>query len=101
MGTTMQSLFHGASAFNQALSFNTSKVTNMYAMFSAASAFNQLLRFDTSKVTTYGMWGMFTGSSGRLFTTTFTDKASLKTALQAYDTDPTAAIATHGPIADL
>jgi len=44
---------------------------------------------------------MFTGSSGRLFTTTFTDKASLKTALQAYDTDPTAAIATHGPIADL
>eukprot|EP00964_Phaeocystis_antarctica_P133469 scaffold97676_cov57-Phaeocystis_antarctica.AAC.2 len=31
---------------------------------------------------------------------TFTDKASLKTAVQAYNANPTAAIATYGPIAD-
>ena len=31
----------------------------------AASAFNQLLRFDTSKVTTWGMWGMFAVRSAR------------------------------------
>ena len=31
---------------------------------------------------------------------TFTTKASLQTAVQAYNTDPTAAIATNGPIAD-
>ena len=36
---------------------------------------------------------------GRL-TTTFTTKASLTTAVKAYNTDPTAAIATYGPIAD-
>ena len=39
------------------------------------------------------------GSSGRLFNT-FTTKASLQTAVQAYNTNPTAAIATYGPIAD-
>ena len=37
------------------------------------------------------------GSSGRL---TFTTKASLQAAVQAYITDPTAAIATYCPIAD-
>merc|ERR1711935_585860 len=31
---------------------------------------------------------------------TFTTKASLKTAVQAYNTNPTAAIATYGPIAN-
>ena len=31
---------------------------------------------------------------------TFTDKASLQTAVQAYNADPTAAIATYGPIAE-
>ena len=32
--------------------------------------------------------------------TTFTTKASLQTAVQAYNANPTAAIATYGPIAD-
>ena len=78
-----------ASAFNQPLSFNTSKVTDMYQMFNvrsaralpphslesgppharhlrrhqAASAFNQPLSFDTSKVTT--MIYMFNVRSAR------------------------------------
>merc|ERR1719424_508718 len=49
--TTMYMMFRHASAFNQALSFDTSKVTNMVQMFWYASAFNQPLSFDTSKVT--------------------------------------------------
>ena len=32
--------------------------------------------------------------------TTFMDTASLKKAVQAYNTDPTDAIATYGPVAD-
>ena len=40
-----------ASAFDQPLSFDTSKVTTMYQMFVHASAFNQPLSFDTSSVT--------------------------------------------------
>jgi hypothetical protein len=43
-----------ANAFNQPLSFDTSKVTNMFAMFEHAHAFNQPLSFDTSKVTDMG-----------------------------------------------
>merc|ERR1712085_164198 len=50
--TTMRAMFYGASAFNQPLSFDTSKVTTMDAMFRRASTFNQPLSFDTSKVTT-------------------------------------------------
>jgi len=48
---------------------------------------------------------MFYGSSGRLIYT-FTTEASLnsvnflKTTVQAYNADPTATIATYGPIAD-
>ena len=33
--------------------------------------------------------------------TIFTTKADLQAAVQAYDANPTAAIATHGPIAPL
>ena len=40
------------------------------------------------------------GTLGGRLTTTFTTKASLTTAVKAYNTDPTAAIATYGPIAD-
>merc|ERR1719469_1037027 len=69
----------------------------MKYMFYYATAFNQALSFDMSLVTNTFL--MFTGSSGRLIYT-FTTKASLKTAVQAYDTDPTAAIATYGPIAE-
>jgi len=39
------------------------------------------------------------GSSGRLIYT-FTTKASLQTAVQAYNTSPTAAIAEYGPVAE-
>ena len=39
------------------------------------------------------------GSSGRLIYT-FTTKASLQTAVQAYNANPSAAIATYGPIAE-
>ena len=44
----------GASAFNQALSFDTSSVTDMNYMFNDAKAFNQPLSFDTSSVTDMG-----------------------------------------------
>merc|ERR1712194_339662 len=47
-------IFYEASAFNQPLSFDTSKVTDMGAMFRYAYAFNQPLSFDTSKVTKMG-----------------------------------------------
>jgi len=47
----MRAMFHGASAFNQAVSFNTSSVTDMRYMFHGASAFNQAVSFDTSSVT--------------------------------------------------
>merc|ERR1711935_84317 len=54
-------MFANAEAFNQPLSFDTSKVTTMSWMVASARAFNQPLSFDTSKVTT--MWGMFGGAS--------------------------------------
>merc|ERR1711935_738770 len=59
--TSMCSMFYGASAFNQPLSFDTSSVTTMRLMFLGASAFNQLLSFDTSSVT--DMNGMLNGAS--------------------------------------
>merc|ERR1711935_674795 len=125
--TNMGGMFWGVSVFNQPLSFDTSKVTSMHLMFHSARAFNQPLSFDTSKITS--MHGMFWytnflsntnkllircawagtsalasagyGSSWGPGTcpATFTDKASLQTAVQAYNTNPTAAIATYGPIA--
>ena len=55
-----------ASAFDQPLSFDTSKVTTIYQMFVHASAFNQPLSFDTSKVTT--MYAMFRVRSARVLT---------------------------------
>merc|ERR1712194_164711 len=57
----MESMFFDTSAFNQPLSFDTSKVTTMESMFGAASAFNQPLSFDTSKVT--DMRYMFEGAN--------------------------------------
>merc|ERR1712194_459906 len=59
--TTMEGMFGAASAFNQPLSFDTSKVTNMYGMFYYVYAFNQPLSFDTSKVT--DMRYMFEGAN--------------------------------------
>ena len=53
--TTTSSLFQGALAFNQPLSFDTSSVTNMRSMFSSASAFDQPLSLDTSSVTNMGV----------------------------------------------
>merc|ERR1719424_2359868 len=121
-------MFSDASAFNQPLSFDTFKVTDMRSMFINAVKFNQPLSFDTSKVTDMGR--MFEGANAlsdankllircawagnSAFASagygsswgpgtcpaTFTDKASLQTAVQAYNTNPTAAIATYGLIAD-
>ena len=54
-------MFRQAYAFNQALSFDTSKVTNMHQMFLNAGAFNQPLSFNTSSVTT--MSGMFNAAT--------------------------------------
>merc|ERR1712086_940642 len=56
-------MFESAKAFNQPLSFDTSKVTKMQQMFYWAEAFNQPLSFDTSKVT--NMYGMFQVRSAR------------------------------------
>jgi len=46
----MYRMFYRAIAFNQPLSFDTSKVTTMVGMFYDATVFNQPLSFDTSKV---------------------------------------------------
>ena len=43
----MAGMFRSASAFNQPLSLDTSRVTDMHWMFESASAFNQPLSFDT------------------------------------------------------
>jgi len=102
--TTMDYMFIGAWAFNQPLSFDTSKVTYMYRMFywaNSLSAANKLLIrcawADTSAFASAGYgssWGPGTCPEK------FTDTASLKKAVQEYNTDPTAAIATYnGPIA--
>ena len=53
----LRSARQDARAFDQTLSFDTSKVTTMSSMFfmfnrQSASAFNQPLSFDTSEVTT-------------------------------------------------
>ena len=51
--TTMQAMFHGAAAFNQPLEqWNVSNVTNMHCMFRGASVFNQPLeQWNVSNVT--------------------------------------------------
>jgi len=51
--TKMTGMFYDATSFNQpfSASFDTSKVTNMHAMFLGATSFNQPVNFDTSKVT--------------------------------------------------
>ena len=54
-------MFKEATAFNQPLSFDTSRILNMHYMFMGASAFNQPLHLDTSSVT--NMRGMFRGAS--------------------------------------
>ena len=43
-------MFQGASAFNQPLSFDTSRVTDMSDMFHGATSYDQPLSFDTSHV---------------------------------------------------
>ena len=48
----MGRMFADATVFNQALTFNTSSVTDMDEMFRNAESFNQALTFDTSSVTT-------------------------------------------------
>lgn len=58
----LQSMFIGASAFNQPINeWNTSNVTNMLGMFFGASAFNQSIgNWNTGKVT--NMQQMFQGA---------------------------------------
>ena len=53
--TTMcRGMFAGASAFDQPLSFDTSRVTTMNALLLEAKAVNPPLSFDTSRVTEMG-----------------------------------------------
>merc|ERR1712127_411547 len=101
---------------NQPLSFDTSSVTAMGYMFSdhSLSDANKLLIrcawAGTSAFASAGYgssWGP--GScpaspspplSPSVQATTFTDTASLQKAVQAYDSNPTAAIATYGLMAN-
>jgi hypothetical protein len=50
----MWGMFAGASAFDQPLSFDTSRVTTMNALLLEAKAVNPPLSFDTSRVTEMG-----------------------------------------------
>merc|ERR1712194_718553 len=62
--TTMRHMFYasfGGSVFNQPLSFDTSSVPDMFGMFQDAYKFNQPLSFDTSSVTS--MTEMFKGAN--------------------------------------
>ena len=55
----MSRMFHKATAFNQPLHFDTSRVASMELMFFQACEFNESLNFDTSSVTTMDyMFGM-------------------------------------------
>ena len=47
----MYMTFRGAKAFNQALVWDTSKVTSLHYTFNSAGAFNAPLDWDTSSVT--------------------------------------------------
>jgi hypothetical protein len=47
----MQEMFY-ATAFNQPVNFDMSRVTNMNSMFASATVFNQPVNFNTSKVNT-------------------------------------------------
>lgn len=57
----MQSMFQGASFFNQTLNFNSGNVTNMGGMFKDAVNFNGALVFDTRNV--LNMSHMFEGAA--------------------------------------
>merc|ERR1740124_331043 len=118
----MRSVFYGASAFNQPLSFDTSSVTDMAGMFHGANSLS-----DANKLLTRCAWAGTSAFASAGYDSswapgtctaspsppspppsspspprfcTFTTKASLQAAVQAYITDPTAAIATYCPIAD-
>merc|ERR1740136_255865 len=105
-------MFQVASVFNQALSFDTSKVTNMGYMFDGANSLsngNKLLTrcawAGTSAFASAGYsssWGPGSCASPsppppspppspptQACTYTFTTKASLETAVQAYNANPT------------
>ena len=43
-------MFHGATAFNQPLNFDTRNVTRFRGMLAGATAFNQPLNFDLGSV---------------------------------------------------
>merc|ERR1712166_1565637 len=113
--TNMNYMFYEASAFNQPLSFGTSSVTTMIQMFGRASAFNQPLSLDTSSVTNMGnmfdaanalsdankflircAWAGTSAFASAGYGSswgpgdcpaTFTTKASLRTAVEAYNAD--------------
>jgi len=65
----MEGMFRDATAFNQALSFNTSAVTNMGSMFRDAPAFNQNIgTWDVANVQAFSSF--MTGKTPATFSTT-------------------------------
>ena len=98
----MEGMFYSASAFNQPLSFDTSSVTPMSGMFNYAtslSAANKLLiRCAWAGTSAFASAGYGSSWGPGTCPATFTTTASLKTAVQAYNANPTAAIATYGTL---
>ena len=113
--TNMSYMFQNATAFNADVSgWNTVNVTDMSYMFYGATSFNQdVSSWDTSSVTTMTNmfydaisfnqditnWPLYS-STGYTFVPPFTpaDRTELKTAVDAWIADESAALVTYGDI---
>jgi surface protein len=114
--TSMNSMFQNATSFNQDVSgWNVSSVTSMNSMFQIATSFNQdVSGWNVSSVTSMNnmfydatsfnqditSWPLYSSTGYTFVPPVFTpaDRTELKTAVDAWITDESAALATYGDI---